>query len=68
MGRELLRHYDRIPFEDMPEDPERIIVRMYEAYWLVHLELRRKSAIELGITEPDAISGDFGRVLTDWRK
>lgn len=67
MDRELLRHYDRIPFEDMPEDPERIVVRMYEAYIFMNLEIRKKSALELGIIEPDYIIPEFGRVITDWR-
>ncbi len=67
MDRELLRRLDAIPMEDMPEDADRIIVRMYEGYWLMNLEVRKNASLELGMDEPDYTVSEFGRAITDWR-
>ena len=40
MTRHYLVHYDRIPFEEMPNNPRRILTRMYEAWALAHIEYR----------------------------
>jgi len=69
MGRELVRSYDSTPFEDMGNDPRRIIVRMWEAYNLVANEYRFRSALEQGI-DPDALdiyAWGLDRIVTDWR-
>jgi len=69
MGSDLVRTFDRTPFEDMSDDPERIIVRMWEAYSLVSNEFRIKSALEQGI-DPNALpvyTWGLDRIVVDWR-
>ena len=74
MSSALIRHYDSIPIEDMPDDPRRILTRMFEAWFLVGIEDRIRYAEE----NPSAFAGDpslrtlrfvsaFNRDIVDWR-
>lgn len=56
MGITVLRYYDNIPFEDMPDNPRRTLVKMMERYIIYNMMLsyevhgyhRSKSSVEFG--------------------
>ena len=46
MSGEEMRYYDSIPIDEMPDNPRRILVRMYEAWAVIHLEARDRFLTE----------------------
>jgi len=66
----LLRYYDSIPIEDMSYCPRRIIVRMYEAYYIAIFEIRDRYAHlhNLPMQSNRARVGSLGRDVFDWRE
>jgi len=64
MTRHYLVHYDRIPFEEMPDNPRRILTRMYEAWMLVHIEYRAEFGD--GFIETRYVH-ELERDVYDWR-
>jgi len=64
----ILMHYDSISIEDMPYCPRRIIVRMYEASYVVLFEIRDKYAhLPYRPMQSNRV-GSLGRDVFDWRE
>ena len=59
------RHYANTPIEDMPHDPRRILVAMYEAEIIMALE--RSPYLPDGTFMPRYVPA-FGRDVMDWRE
>jgi len=64
MTRHYLVQYDRIPFEEMPNNPRRILTRMYEAWALAHIEHRASFAD--GFVDTRYVH-ELEREVYDWR-
>ena len=60
---DLLRYYDAMLFDENTDNPRRILVRMYEVYFLSAFEMREFHAGE----SISWFSGEFGREMVDWR-
>ena len=63
MTRHYLVHYDRIPFEEMPNNPRRILTRMYEAWALAHFEYTTNIVGSV----PTRYVRELEREVYDWR-
>jgi hypothetical protein len=74
LTRDELLYYDSIPIDEMPDDPRRIIVRMYEAFVVVFKDISYRNFRANPTLSPQFLehgfprnSGTFDRVLVDWR-